>query len=230
MLSPDKAKHPFIVLSNRQESKILPACNMRHTQRQVRISVFLRLSFRHNSTSFVPINCACGVSANEKNSSWNKLAPYRNFHHFFALAVYRNCGEIYKSGERKDGAYLIKPDNLPAFDVFCDQTANGGGWTVFQKRLDGSVDFFLNWSDYKVGFGDLNGEFWLGLDKIHRLTSDNNSMLRVDLEDFEGNTTFAEYNKFGVMSENDKYKLILGSYSGDSLLFSFATLFQVTIL
>ena len=83
---------------------------------------------------------------------------------------------------------------------------------MFQKRLNGSVDFFQNWSDYKVGFGDLNGEFWLGLDKIHRLTSDNCSMLRVDLEDFEGNISYAEYNKFGVTSENEKYKLVLGSY------------------
>ena len=113
--------------------------------------------------------------------------------------------------------YTIKPDNLPAFDVFCDQTTAGGGWTVFQKRLNGSVDFFLDWNDYKVGFGDLNGEFWLGLDKIHRLTSDNNSMLRVDMEDFEGNTAYPEYDVFSVMSENDKYKLNLGSYSGNSL-------------
>ena len=88
---------------------------------------------------------------------------------------------------------------------------------MFQKRLDGSVDFYLNWSDYKHGFGNLSGEFWLGLDKIHRLTSDNNTMLRVDLEDFEGNTAFAEYNMFGVMSENFKYKLILGSYEGNLL-------------
>jgi len=142
------------------------------------------------------------------------------FHRFFYLAVYRNCGEIYKSGERKDGVYTIKPDSRPGFDVFCDQTTDGGGWIVFQKRLDGSVDFFLDWSDYKVGFGDLNGEFWLGLDKINRLTSDDNSMLRVDLEDFEGNTAYAEYDMFSVMSENDKYKLNLGSYSGDSLRFS----------
>ena len=113
--------------------------------------------------------------------------------------------------------YTIKPDNLSAFEVFCDQTTADGGWSVFQKRLDGSVDFYLNWSDYKHGFGNLSGEFWLGLDKIHRLTSDNNSMLRVDLEDFEGNTSYAEYNMFGVMSENDKYKLILGSYSGNLL-------------
>ena len=141
-------------------------------------------------------------------------APYRNSQHFFFLVVFRNCGEIYKSGERKDGVYTIKPDNLPAFDVFCDQTTARGGWTVFQKRLNGSVDFFLNWRDYKVGFGDLNGEFWLGLDKIYRLTSDDNSTLRVDLEDFNGNTAYAEYNKFGVTSENDKYRLKLGSYSG----------------
>ena len=86
---------------------------------------------------------------------------------------------------------------------------------MFQKRLDGSVDFYLGWSDYKVGFGDLYGEFWLGLDKIHLLTSDNNSMLRVD---FEGNTSYAEYKMVNIMSENDKYKLILGNYSGRKVL------------
>ena len=166
-------------------------------------------------TVFLAINCACGVSANETISSRYKLAPYRNFHSFFLLAVNRNCGDIYKSGARKDGVYTIKPDNLPAFDVFCDQTTAGGGWTVFQKRLDGSVDFYRNWWNYKVGFGDLNGEFWLGLNKIYRLTSNKNNMLRVDLKDFEGNTAYAKYNKFGVMSENNKYKLMLGSYSGD---------------
>ena len=91
---------------------------------------------------------------------------------------------------------------------------------MFQKRLNGSVDFYRDWNDYKHGFGDLKSEFWLGLDKIHRLTSDNNSMLRVDLEDFEGNTRYAEYNLLGVMSEKDKYKLILGSYSGRTVISS----------
>ena len=129
--------------------------------------------------------------------------------------AFKNCAEIYKSaGKSTDGIYTIKPGNMTAFEVFCDQTTAGGGWTVFQRRLDGSVDFYRNWSDYKHGFGDVYGEFWLGLDKIHRLTSDNNSMLRVDLEDFKGNTTYAEYNIFGVMSEKDKYRLILGFYSG----------------
>ena len=108
----------------------------------------------------------------------------------------------------------IKP--LMCF-VTTQQTVGGGqcsrgDWTV---RLNSSLTGAIT----KLVFGNLNGEFWVGLVKIHRLTSDNNIMLRVDLEDFEGNTTYAEYNMLGVLSENDKYKLLLGSYSGNSVRF-----------
>ena len=95
---------------------------------------------------------------------------------------------------------------------------------MFQRRLDGSVDFYRKWYDYKQGFGDMNGEFWLGLDKIHRLTSNNNNILHVDLEDFDGHTRYAEYNMFGVMNENHKYKLILGDHSGKTVSFVIFTL------
>ncbi|XP_066018350.1 microfibril-associated glycoprotein 4 [Pocillopora verrucosa] len=81
--------------------------------------------------------------------------------------VKKNCAELYKSGKTSSGVYTIDLDGHGAFSVFCDQTAAGGGWTVFQKRLDGSVDFYRGWTDYKNGFGNLHGEFWLGLDKIH---------------------------------------------------------------
>ena len=124
-----------------------------------------------------------------------------------------NCAELYKAGERISGVYTIDPDGQGAFDVFCDQTTTGGGWRVFQKRLDGSVDFYRGWADYKRGFGNLNGEFWLGLDKINRLTKSNNR-LRVDLEDTTGKTAYAEYDIFAVRSERTKYQLSLGSYSG----------------
>jgi len=49
----------------------------------------------------------------------------------------RNCAEVFKSGDRISGVYTIDPDGSGAFDVFCDQTTAYGGWTVFQKRLDG---------------------------------------------------------------------------------------------
>jgi len=127
--------------------------------------------------------------------------------------VYKNCADLYKAGQRISGVYSINPDNAGAFDVYCDQTTAGGGWTVIQKRLDGSVDFYRGWDDYKRGFGNLNGEFWLGLDKIHRLTKQR-SRLRVDLEDTAGKTANAEYDFFGVASERSKYKLSLGTYSG----------------
>ena len=84
---------------------------------------------------------------------------------------------------------------------------------MFQKRLDGSIDLYRGWVDYKNGFGNLNGEFWLGLDKIHRLTNTKNR-LGVDLEATTGKTAYAEYDMFAVTSERTKYQLSLGTYSG----------------
>ena len=115
---------------------------------------------------------------------------------------------------RQDGVYTIDPDSLGSFKVRCDMTTHGGGWTVFQRRQDGSEDFYRGWSDYKAGFGDLNGEFWLGLDKIHRLTKSGQDVLRVDLMDFNYAQRYAEYGTFSVADESDKYRLNIGTYSG----------------
>ena len=98
--------------------------------------------------------------------------------------------------------------------VLCDMTTDGGGWTVFQRRLDGSVDFFQGWESYKNGFGNLSGEFWLGNDYLHRLTAFGDVMLRVDQEDFDGNITYAEYTTFQVADEADKYRITIGGYNG----------------
>ena len=90
----------------------------------------------------------------------------------------------------------------------------GGGWTVFQRRMDESVDFYPEWTAYKTGFGNLCGEFWLGNDNLHGLTAAEEVELRVDLEDFEGNITYAEYTTFKVADEEDKYRLLIGGYNG----------------
>ena len=91
---------------------------------------------------------------------------------------------------------------------------NGGGWTVFQRRVDASVDFYRGWSDYKSGFGDLNGNFWLGLDQIHRLTKSGQNVLRINLMDFDNTTAHAKYGSFSVASELEDYELNVTDYSG----------------
>uniref|UniRef100_A0A1X7ULW7 Fibrinogen C-terminal domain-containing protein n=1 Tax=Amphimedon queenslandica TaxID=400682 RepID=A0A1X7ULW7_AMPQE len=91
---------------------------------------------------------------------------------------------------------------------------DGGGWTVFQRRQDGSVDFYRNWADYENGFGDLTVEFWLGLSKIHRLTKEGSNTLRVDLGDFDNDTAYANYSTFNVSDGSTEYILTVGGYSG----------------
>ena len=120
---------------------------------------------------------------------------------------------MYESGERKDGVYNVDPDGLGTFKVWCDMT-NGEGWTVFQRRQDGSENFYRGWSDYKVGFGDVNREFWLGLDKLHRLSNSGQNVLRIDLMDFENTTAYAKYTTFSVGSESDNYTLNVGGFQG----------------
>ena len=100
--------------------------------------------------------------------------------------------------------------------------SDGGGWTVSQRRQDGSVDFYRGWNDYKSGFGQLAAEFWLGNDKIHRLTAARPSSLRVEVEDWNGVRAYAKYGKFNIGDEQAKYRLKVGSYSGtagDSLAY-----------
>ena len=99
---------------------------------------------------------------------------------------------------------------------------DGGGWTVFQRRQDGSVDFYRNWADYEDGFGNPKGEFWLGLSKIHRLTQEGSSSLRVEIEDFDGNSSYAQYSTFSIGNDSTEYRLSVSGYSGtagDSLTY-----------
>ena len=134
----------------------------------------------------------------------------------------QDCLSLLKSGHTQSGVYSVNPDGEGSFNVYCDMRTDGGGWTVFQRRQDGSVDFYRGWNDYKSGFGQLTAEFWLGNDKIHRLTAARPSTLRVELEDWNGVRVYAKYGKFNIGDEQAKYRLEVGSYSGtasDSLAY-----------
>ncbi|XP_035684198.1 fibrinogen C domain-containing protein 1-like [Branchiostoma floridae] len=128
----------------------------------------------------------------------------------------RDCMELLTTGHDTSGVYTIYPegDGKSAVHVYCDMDTDGGGWTLFQKRQDGSMNFYRDWQAYKTGFGDLRGEFWLGNDHLHRLTAQDVYELRVDLEDFEGNTAYAKYNIFRVEDEVHKYRLTVDGYNG----------------
>ncbi|XP_065433126.1 ryncolin-1-like isoform X11 [Chrysemys picta bellii] len=133
----------------------------------------------------------------------------------------RNCKELLEQGEGLSGWYIIHPEPGRTLTVFCDMETDGGGWLVFQRRQDGSVDFYRGWEAYKRGFGNQASEFWLGNDNIHLLTSTGTYQLRIDARDFNESSTFAKYSSFKMLSERENYTLALGSYlagsMGDSL-------------
>nr|XP_029717518.1 ficolin-1-like [Aedes albopictus] len=129
------------------------------------------------------------------------------------LKPFKSCAEV---PSYVPGRYKIHPLGFEKpFEAYCEQKAFDGGWIVIQHRFDGSVDFYRNWTGYRNGFGSLDGEFWIGLEKLHRLTKDGNHQLLVELKDFNGNYKFARYDVFEIGTESEKYALKkLGSYSG----------------
>ncbi|XP_071836447.1 fibrinogen-like protein A isoform X2 [Apostichopus japonicus] len=129
---------------------------------------------------------------------------------------FTNCLDVYNGGFTTNGIYNITPTNWngTSFEVFCNMT-DGGGWTVFQRRVNGSVEFNRNWASYKEGFGELDHEFWLGNDKLFYLTNQGNVQLRIDLVNMTGDPYYAKYDLFRINDEIDYYRLsVVGNYSG----------------
>ncbi|CAI9152754.1 unnamed protein product [Rangifer tarandus platyrhynchus] len=117
------------------------------------------------------------------------------------------------------GLYIIHPEGAShPFEVMCDMDYRGGGWTVIQKRIDGIIDFQKLWCDYLDGFGDLLGEFWLGLKKTFYIVNQKNTsfMLHVALESEDDTLAYASYDDFWIEDETKFFKMHLGRYSGNA--------------
>ncbi|XP_078698505.1 uncharacterized protein LOC144926000 [Branchiostoma floridae x Branchiostoma belcheri] len=124
-----------------------------------------------------------------------------------------DCSAYKAAGHTTSGVYTLGSP-LPGVEVYCDMDTAAGGWTVIQRRMDGSVPFNRTWEEYKHGFGNKNGEYWLGNENIHLLTDKKNYVLRIDTMGWDGEERYAEYSTFRVSGESDQYRLHVSGYSG----------------
>ena len=89
------------------------------------------------------------------------------------------------------------------------------GWIIIQQRLDGQLNFYLNWTEYKEGFGNMNDSFWFGNEKIHLLTTEGRWKIRFEMMFAAYGWMSAEYYYFSLDNEVNNYTIHLDGYSGD---------------
>lgn len=115
-----------------------------------------------------------------------------------------NCAE-------KDGLTLLAPGPGAPLLAACRK-----GWIVVGRRVDGTVNFDRTWNDYAQGFGSPINEFWAGNEALHRLSRDNCTRLRIELNDIDGNYWVANYENFSIGAEETGYRLKVSGYSGNA--------------
>ena len=129
--------------------------------------------------------------------------------------IISDCTSLYNIDKRKSGVFRIRPRGTSAFPVYCDMTE--GGWTVFLNRFDGSENFDRDWNDYKEGFGNLTGEFWLGNEKLYLLTNQRNYSMKMEVTYWNtSENRYALYKNFKVEGEDTNYTLHTSGYTGNT--------------
>ena len=102
---------------------------------------------------------------------------------------------------------------LTSLQVSCDQETDGGGWIMYQRRVDGTVNFTKNWEEYKYGFGDHGDnttELWLGNEKVYQVLQSNGStewQLRIEVDAFDGSGCWVVASNFRMNNETLRYSM-----------------------
>ena len=124
-----------------------------------------------------------------------------------ADVLLKSCKTILDENQyAASGLYRISPCGID-FTVYCNMEESGGGWTVIQRRIDNTTDFYRTWEDYQRGFGIFESNMSLGLDKIHCLTNTAPCKLLVTLSSFDNQMAKSIYNYFKVGNEMSSYQL-----------------------
>ncbi|XP_053668081.1 microfibril-associated glycoprotein 4-like [Anopheles marshallii] len=160
------------------------------------------------------------IAQNETNESLRKVSEQLQSFQTSTKQEMINLNHKFGQFPEYTGVYFLRPDPSKdiTFAVSRDWTNNhgyGDNWIIFQRRFNGSVSFSRNWTEYKQGFGDLRGEHWLGLEKLHMIVKTQRHELLIVLEDYEGVIAYAHYDDFKIGDESEKYILkSVGQYSG----------------
>ena len=139
-----------------------------------------------------------------------------------------NCRQVLERDPTATSAVYQIARSGVLFDVYCNMTLRDGGWTVIQQRVNGNISFNNTWDQYRNGFGDPYGNFWLGLENIRQITSlpGTTFELYIGMQSFHpiDRYRFALYKSFSLGSEEQNYILNIGSLdresnAGDSLFY-----------